>query len=136
MLPLFLKERIMLTYEYRGYGGVKPKKPDPINALLCGLLYQVALQHFTSIIEPTIKDIYESYDGENDLFGENGRINIEGNLTKHIWNRYNQAISIVNGVYKSTNPDHLDIQKYALLPDLSFAAVLRDGTVMVEVDKE
>ena len=126
----------MLTYEYRGYNGVKPKKPDPINAFICKLLYQVALQHFTSIIEPTIKDIYESYTGENDLFGENGRINTEGNLTKHIWNRYNQAISIVNGVYKSTNPDHLDIQKYVLLPDLSFAAVLRDGTVMVEVDKE
>lgn len=126
----------MLTYEYRGYNGVKPKKPDPINALICGLLYQVALQHFASIIEPMIKDIYESYNGENDLFGENGRINTEGNLTKRIWNRYNQAISIVNGVYNSTNPDHLDIQKYALLPDLSFVAVLRDGTVMVEVDKE
>lgn len=126
----------MLTYEYRGYGGVKPKKPDPINALICGLLYQVALQHFTAIVEPMIKDIYESYNGENDLFGENGRINTEGNLTKYLWNRYNQAISIVNGTYKSTNPDHLDIQKYALLPDLSFAAVLQDGTVMVEVDKE
>lgn len=126
----------MLTYEYRGYNGVKPKKPDPINALICGLLYQVALQHFTAIVEPMIKDIYESYNGENDLFGENGRINLEGNLTKRIWNRYNQAISIVNGTYKSANPEHLDIQKYVLLPDLSFAAVLRDGTVMVEVDKE
>lgn len=126
----------MLTYEYRGYNGVKPQKPNPLDALLCELLYQTALQHFASIIEPMIKDIYESYTGEDDLFGENGRINIDGNLTKHIWNRYNQAISIVNGVYRSANPDHLSIQKYILLPDLSFAAVLRDGTVMVQIDKE
>lgn len=126
----------MFTYEYRGYNGVKPKRPNPIDSVFCVFLYQTALTHFASIIEPMLNDIYMSYNGENDLFGENGRINPKGNLTKHIWNRYNQVISIVNAVYKSANPDDLDIKEYVLLPDLSFAAVLRDGTVMVEVDKE
>lgn len=126
----------MLQYEYRGYKGHVPKKPDPLNELILILVYQVSLHHFEEILSLMVESFYSEYDGKNDLFGENGRINTEGKLTKHLWDRYNCVIRIVNSTYKSVDTSHLDIEKYVLLPDLSFAAVLRDGTVMVQVDKE
>lgn len=126
----------MLTYEYRGYNGVKPKKLRHLDEMLASAMYDVSLALFSKLIEPFVESFYGTYDGENDLFGENGRINPEGNLTKHLWNRYNRAVQQVNDNYIANKPVNLPIEKFILLPDLSFAAVLRDGTVMVEVDKE
>jgi hypothetical protein len=126
----------MLAYEYRGYNGHKPNKPDPIEEILAIALYRTAYSHFMDVLQFTVKDPYKEYTGEDDLFQSNGKINVKGNLTKHLKDIYDDACKHVTSVYKCADPVHLLIDKFVILPDLSFAAVLKDGTVMVEIDKE
>ena len=125
----------MLQYEYRGYNGHKPVKLNKNIEKIVGLSYIASLELFMILIEPFIETYYDIYTGENDLYDETGKINPDGNLTKHLRDRYNIIVQQVNDQYKSNNPVYIPIEKFVILPDLSFAAVLKDGTVMVEVDK-
>ena len=127
----------MFKFEYRGYGGKEPHVPEScIEQIYAEFLYKMTFDLFGKISSLYLEKRYAEYNGPNDLFKEDGKINREGQLTKHLYAYYKDVVEQCNFAHKHTESLYDVIQKFDILPDLSFAAVLSDGTVLCMVDKE
>lgn len=125
----------MLHISYRGYGQA-PQIPEGNAKHYAELMFLTTLDLFMNLSQIAIPHAYETYNGKDDLYSEDGKINKTGDLTAHLKKTYLDIIRQCNLGYKMSVPPLDIITKFDILPDLNFAAVLKDGTVMCLTDKE